>query len=273
MPSFLASDNDGWPGARGGVTSAPVQIGGGRPPRTFIGAVRPISAELDGEIELTDRRSDAARSRPAGKSYRIDPAPASPNLEAMLRKGRLGMAGLILLRYGEKSWKCQRRVAARIEASKFGMDIRYVATSLVEGSAGRIYDTLYCARGQGREPDQAARGPARQRSHLVPLGRRQPDAADPKYRRLLAAVVHPAGHCPGRRARRSRVRNATSAAHQGRRPCHRKRLTPPYRLCVDLPPHPRSQRARAAQSPKPSLEPRKAPRSRRVEDPGGSRSP
>jgi hypothetical protein len=109
-----------------------------------------------GEIELTDRRSDAARSRPAGKTYRIDLAPACPNLEAMLRKGRLGMAGLILLRYGAKSWKCQRRVAARIEASKFGMDIRYVANSLVEGSAGRIYDTLYCARGQGREPDQAA---------------------------------------------------------------------------------------------------------------------
>jgi hypothetical protein len=37
--------------------------------------------------------------------------------------------------------------------------------------------------------------------------------------------------------------------------------------------HPRSQRARAAQSPKPSLQLRKAPRSRRVENPGGSRSP
>jgi hypothetical protein len=51
-------------------------------------------------------------------------------------------------RYGAKSWKCQRRVVARIEASTLGMDIRYVVTSLQEGSAEHIYDTLYCARGQ-----------------------------------------------------------------------------------------------------------------------------
>jgi hypothetical protein len=50
--------------------------------------------------------------------------------------------------YGAKSWKCQRRVVARIEASTLGMDIRYVVTSLTEGSAEHIYDTLYCARGQ-----------------------------------------------------------------------------------------------------------------------------
>jgi hypothetical protein len=50
--------------------------------------------------------------------------------------------------YGAKSWKCQRRVVARIEASTLGMDIRYVVTSLTQGSAERIYDTLYCARGQ-----------------------------------------------------------------------------------------------------------------------------
>jgi hypothetical protein len=51
-------------------------------------------------------------------------------------------------RYGAKSWSCQRRVAARIEASTLGMDIRYVVTSLTKGSAEHIYDTLYCARGQ-----------------------------------------------------------------------------------------------------------------------------
>ncbi len=51
-------------------------------------------------------------------------------------------------RYGAKSWNCQRRVVARIEASTLGMDIRYVVTSLAEGSAEHIYDTLYCARGQ-----------------------------------------------------------------------------------------------------------------------------
>jgi len=45
-------------------------------------------------------------------------------------------------RYGAKSWACQRRVVARIEASTLGMDIRYVVTSLEAGSAEHIYDTL-----------------------------------------------------------------------------------------------------------------------------------
>ena len=45
-------------------------------------------------------------------------------------------------RYGAKSWKCQRRVAARIEASTQGLDIRFVVTNLACGSAEWLYDTL-----------------------------------------------------------------------------------------------------------------------------------
>ncbi|GGI80698.1 hypothetical protein GCM10007973_16480 [Polymorphobacter multimanifer] len=52
-------------------------------------------------------------------------------------------------RYGAKSWGTdKRRVVARIEASTLGLDIRLVVTSLKNGSAEHIYDTLYCARGQ-----------------------------------------------------------------------------------------------------------------------------
>jgi hypothetical protein len=51
-------------------------------------------------------------------------------------------------RYGAKSWRAQRRVAARIEATAQGLDIRYVVTSLTHGSAEWVYDSLYCARGQ-----------------------------------------------------------------------------------------------------------------------------
>jgi Transposase DDE domain group 1 len=50
--------------------------------------------------------------------------------------------------YGARSWRCERRVAARIEASTLGLDIRYVVTNLTQGSAEWLYDTLYCARGQ-----------------------------------------------------------------------------------------------------------------------------
>jgi hypothetical protein len=51
-------------------------------------------------------------------------------------------------RYGAKSWRCERRVAARIEATTMGLDIRYVVTNIAGGSAEWLYDTLYCARGQ-----------------------------------------------------------------------------------------------------------------------------
>jgi len=52
-------------------------------------------------------------------------------------------------RYGAKSWgTAGRRIVARIEASTMGLDIRFVVTSLKDGTSERIYDTLYCARGQ-----------------------------------------------------------------------------------------------------------------------------
>ncbi len=51
-------------------------------------------------------------------------------------------------RYGAKSWRCQRRVAARIEATTKGLDIRYVVTNIAVGTAEWLYNTLYCARGQ-----------------------------------------------------------------------------------------------------------------------------
>jgi len=51
-------------------------------------------------------------------------------------------------RYGARSWRCERRVAARIEATLKGLDIRFIVTNIAGGSAEWLYDTLYCARGQ-----------------------------------------------------------------------------------------------------------------------------
>jgi hypothetical protein len=51
-------------------------------------------------------------------------------------------------RYGARSWRCERRVAARIEATTQGLDIRYVVTSITTGSPQWLYDSLYRARGQ-----------------------------------------------------------------------------------------------------------------------------
>jgi hypothetical protein len=50
-------------------------------------------------------------------------------------------------RYAAKSWAKQRRVVARLEATTRGFDARYVVTTL-EGSAERLYETDYCARGR-----------------------------------------------------------------------------------------------------------------------------
>jgi DDE family transposase len=74
-------------------------------------------------------------------------------VEAAADDGRAEAAALVLrryteTRYGAKSWTQTRRVAARIEASTEGLDIRFVVTNLESGSAEWLYETLYCARGQ-----------------------------------------------------------------------------------------------------------------------------
>jgi len=88
---------------------------------------------------------------PTNAALRADPvivAAADACAVKRAEEGRVILRHYAETHYGAKSWKCQRRVAARIEASMLGMDIRYVVTSLAGGSAEHIYDTLYCARGQ-----------------------------------------------------------------------------------------------------------------------------
>src|ERR1035437_4435219 len=58
------------------------------------------------------------------------------------------LRGYTETRHQAKSWDRERRAVARIEATKLGLDIRFVVTSLDVGSAEWIYDSLYCARGQ-----------------------------------------------------------------------------------------------------------------------------
>lgn len=51
------------------------------------------------------------------------------------------------LNYSAKGWNKERRIAARIEATRNGLDIRYIVTSL-KGTAKHLYETVYCSRGQ-----------------------------------------------------------------------------------------------------------------------------
>ena len=67
---------------------------------------------------------------------------------------RRAIANLDLVRdytetqYGAKSWSHLRRVVARIEATRKGLDVRYVVTNITYGTAEWVYDSIYCARGQ-----------------------------------------------------------------------------------------------------------------------------
>ena len=47
-----------------------------------------------------------------------------------------------------KSWNRERRAVARVEATRLGLDIRFVVTNIEHGTAEWVYDSLYCARGQ-----------------------------------------------------------------------------------------------------------------------------
>lgn len=51
---------------------------------------------------------------------------------------------------------------------------------------------LYCARGQAENLIKMHKAQLTQRSHFVPISQREPDAADPAHRCLLAVVAHPA---------------------------------------------------------------------------------
>ena len=51
------------------------------------------------------------------------------------------------LRYRAKSWTCERRLVARLEATQKGLDVRYIVTSL-NGGGKHLYETVYCARGE-----------------------------------------------------------------------------------------------------------------------------
>ena len=54
------------------------------------------------------------------------------------------------IRYAAKSWSHLRRVVARIEATRKGLDVRYVVTNIKYGTAVWLYDSLYRARGQAK---------------------------------------------------------------------------------------------------------------------------
>jgi hypothetical protein len=58
---------------------------------------------------------------------------------------------------GAGSWSRVERIIARVEAGPQGTDTRFVATNLAGGTARRIYEDLYCRRGQAENHIKAWR--------------------------------------------------------------------------------------------------------------------
>jgi hypothetical protein len=56
--------------------------------------------------------------------------------------------GFAETRHRAGSWHRERRAVARIEATRLGLDIRFIVTNLDCGSPEWLYESLYCARGQ-----------------------------------------------------------------------------------------------------------------------------
>jgi Transposase DDE domain group 1 len=63
-------------------------------------------------------------------------------------ENREALRGYVETTHKARAWTKERRVAARIEATRLGLDIRFVVTSFTTGTPGWLYETLYCARGQ-----------------------------------------------------------------------------------------------------------------------------
>lgn len=52
------------------------------------------------------------------------------------------------MNYSAKSWRRDRRVIARVEATTLGSDVRFIVTNIPGSKAKHLYEKVYCARGR-----------------------------------------------------------------------------------------------------------------------------
>ena len=103
--------------------------------------------EAHGVVRAQPRRLHLRPRRQPGAA-----APGSPHLAEDAALGRVAGEADKVRRYGEfryaaKTWKVERRVIARVEASAQGSDSRFIVTNL-KGAPRWLYEEVYCARGQ-----------------------------------------------------------------------------------------------------------------------------
>jgi hypothetical protein len=120
----------------------PARQGAGRRLRRSLSSGRPLDFcekhGLDFLFGVTGAKALAAKVEDIADPIRVERA----------KTGAAAVRGFPETRHKAGSWKHERRVVARIEATRLGLDIRCVVTSLEALDPETIYATLYCARGQ-----------------------------------------------------------------------------------------------------------------------------
>ena len=89
---------------------------------------------------------------------------------------------------GAQSWSRVERIVARVEVGPQGPDTRFVVTSLRTRNVPRLYEDLYCRRGQAENHIKSLKTHLARRSHVLHEGHGQPVPALPSRWRLLAIV-------------------------------------------------------------------------------------
>ena len=94
--------------------------------------------DVDYVFGLTGTRALAAKVEATADDIRVTRAMADKD----------AVRGFAETTHAAGSWKHERRVVARLEATRLGLDIRYIVTSIARGTPEWLYADLYCARGQ-----------------------------------------------------------------------------------------------------------------------------
>jgi len=136
--------------------------------------------------------------------------------------------GFAETRYRAGSWGKERRRPHRGDAARSRHPLRRHQSRSRLGRMA-VRDPLLRPRTGGKS-DQAAQGPARLRSHVLPVSLRQPGSPRPPHRRLLADARRAQRHSQVARPRQGGVRDTTPQAHQNRRP--RRRNGKPRPPCL-----------------------------------------
>jgi hypothetical protein len=118
---------------------------------------------------------------------------------------------------GAQSRKRVERIIARVEVGAEGPDTRFVVTNLTKGNARRLYEDLYCRRGQAENHIKSWEDTSGGGSDVLHESDRQSVSAVPSRRRLLVDVGLSRLDAEAFDVARRSVRHVATATHQDRR--------------------------------------------------------